>query len=96
MLVNRNDSAFEICIYAVDGEWEGKIIEYNMLRLLPTLHLQHRWTSQEAAIAGVQRRWQRLFPDDPNDPTPDMAASVTTMTEPATGVPGLFSHHPLS
>jgi len=65
MLIARGDSEFEINICVTDeGEWEGRIVEYNMSRVLPTSHLRHSWVSLEAALAGVTRRWQRLFPDD--------------------------------
>ena len=69
MLISKGDSEFEISIRATDeGEWEGRIIEYNLSRVLPTPHLHHSWTSLEAALAGVTRRWQRLFPEeDPPD-----------------------------
>jgi hypothetical protein len=32
--------------------------------VLPTPHLHHSWNSLEAALAGVTRRWQRLFPEE--------------------------------
>jgi hypothetical protein len=65
MLISKGDSEFEISIRATDeGEWEGRIIEYNLSRVLPTPHLHHSWTSLEAALAGVTRRWQRLFPEE--------------------------------
>ena len=65
MLIPKGDSEFEISIRATDeGEWEGRIIEYNLRRVLPTPHLQHSWLSLEAALAGVTRRWQRLFPEE--------------------------------
>ena len=63
MRIPRDESEFEVNIRAADGEWEGRIVEYNISRLTPTLHLCHSWTSLEATLAGVQRRWQRLFPD---------------------------------
>ena len=74
MLIHRGESEFEIHICETDGEWEGRIVEYNLSRLTPTLHLRHRWTSREAALAGVQRRWQRLFPDER---VPGFEAAVT-------------------
>lgn len=64
MFIARGDSEFEISIREADGEWEGRIIEHHISRLTPTLHLRHSWTSLEAALAGVRRRWQRLFPDE--------------------------------
>ena len=65
MLISKGDSEFEISIRATDeGEWEGRIIEYNLSRVLPTPHLHHSWISLEAALAGVTRRWQRLFPEE--------------------------------
>ncbi len=65
MLIRKGDSEFEISIRPTDeGEWEGRIIEYNMSRLMPIPHLQHSWVSLEAALAGMTRRWQRLFPDE--------------------------------
>ena len=71
MLVTRSESEFEVTISLVDGEWEGKIVEYNLSRAVPTVHLCHNWTSRDAAIAGVRRRWQRLFPDEPDEDMPD-------------------------
>lgn len=66
MLIAKGDSEFEISICETDeGEWEGRIIEYNLSRVLPIPHLNHSWVSFDAALAGLTRRWQRLFPDDP-------------------------------
>jgi hypothetical protein len=76
MLIAKGESAFEISIRATDGEWEGRIVEHNVNRLTPTLHLRHNWRSVEAALAGVQRRWQRLFPDEPAAEQPDFHAAV--------------------
>lgn len=65
MLIHRGDSEFEISIRLTDeGEWEGRIIEYHVSRLMPTPHLHHSWVSLEAALAGMTRRWQRLFPEE--------------------------------
>lgn len=65
MLIRKHDSEFEVIIRLTDeGEWEGRIIEYNVSRLMPTPHLQHSWVSLEAALAGLKRRWERLFPDE--------------------------------
>jgi hypothetical protein len=74
MRLLKEDSEFEISICATDGEWEGRITEYHISRLTPIPHLCHRWTSLEAALTGVQRRWQRLFPEDE---IPDLRAAVT-------------------
>ena len=66
ILIPKGDSEFEIRIRTTDdGEWEGRIIEYNLSRVLPIPHLNHSWVSFDAALAGLTRRWQRLFPDDP-------------------------------
>jgi hypothetical protein len=64
MMIIKEESEFEVSIHEVDGEWEGYIIEHNVGRLTPTLHLRHSWISAEAALAGIRRRWQRLFPDE--------------------------------
>ena len=64
MVICKEESEFDVSIREVDGEWEGHIIEHNVGRLTPTLHLRHSWTSAEAAIEGIRRRWQRLFPDE--------------------------------
>ena len=65
MLIRKGDSEFEVSICHTDeGEWEGRIVEYKATRLMPTPHLQHSWVSLDAAVAGLTRRWQRLFPDD--------------------------------
>jgi hypothetical protein len=74
MVIIKGESEFDVSIRAVDGEWEGQIIEYNIGRLTPTLHLRHSWTSAEAACAGLRRRWQRLFPDE--EP-PDFRDAIT-------------------
>jgi len=74
LLINKGESDFEVSIQEADGEWEGRIIEHNMSRLTPTLHLRHSWTSLEAALEGVKRRWQRLFPDEE---VPDLRDAVT-------------------
>lgn len=75
MLICKGESEFEVSIRATDnGEWEGRIVAYNTSRLLPALHLCHSWTAREAAIAGVTRRWQRLFP---HEAAPDFQDAVT-------------------
>ena len=79
MLIVKGESEFEISICEADGEWEGRLVEYNISRLTPTLHLRHRWTTLESAIAGIQRRWQRLFP---NEDMPDFHAAVTEPLSP--------------
>jgi hypothetical protein len=64
MLICQGESEFEVSIRATDdGEWEGRIVAYHTSRLLPVLHLCHSWSTREEVIAGVTRRWQRLFPD---------------------------------
>ena len=66
MQIVQGDSEFEVLILRTDEEeWEGRITEYNIIRLTPITHLRHSWTTLDAAVAGVTRRWQRLFPDDP-------------------------------
>lgn len=79
MRVIRGDSEFEISIRVEDGEWEGCLIEYHISRLTPTVHLRHRWTSLDAALIGVQRRWQRLFPDQE---VPDLRGAVAASLSP--------------
>lgn len=73
MLISTVDREFEVSIYEIDGEWEGHITEYSINLVTSVCHLRHRWTSLEAALAGLQRRWQRLFPDDP---APDFRAAI--------------------
>ncbi len=76
MLIRKGDSEFEVTIRLTDeGEWEGRITEYNISRLMPTPHLHHSWISLEAAQAGMTRRWQRLFPDEA---PPDFHEAVQT------------------
>ena len=75
MVISRGESEFEVHICLTDeGEWEGRIIEYTMTRLMPTLHLRHSWVTLETALQGVARRWFRLFPDEG---IPDFQAAVT-------------------
>lgn len=75
MVIPKDESEFEVTIRATDdAEWEGRIVEYNMSRLLPTLHLRHSWSSLDAAVTGVTRCWQRLFPDEE---APDFGGAVT-------------------
>lgn len=75
MLIAKGESEFDINIWVTDeGEWEGQIVEYNTSRVLPTSHLRHSWVTLEAAITGVARRWQRLFPDDVS---PDFREAVS-------------------
>ncbi len=76
MFVTRGESEFDVSISAVDGEWEGKIVEYNLSRVVPTVHLRHNWTSLDAALAGVRRRWQRLFPDELDEDSPDFQEAL--------------------
>jgi hypothetical protein len=76
MWITRGDSEFEVSISLVDGEWEGKIMENNLSRVVPTVHLCHNWTSRDAALAGVRRRWQRLFPDELDEDMPDFQEAL--------------------
>jgi hypothetical protein len=76
MLVTRGESEFEVSISLVDGEWEGKIVEHNLSRIVPTVHLCHNWTSCAAALTGVRRRWQRLFPDELEADWPDFQEAL--------------------
>jgi len=76
MLVTRGESDFEVSISLVDGEWEGKIVEHNLSRVVPTVHLCHNWTSRDAALAGVRRRWQRLLPTEPDEDQPDFQEAL--------------------
>lgn len=71
MFVTRGESEFEVSIRPVESEWEGKIVEYNGSRVVPTVHLCHNWTSLDHALAGVRRRWRRLFPDEREAEMPD-------------------------
>lgn len=73
MLISKVGSEFEVSIYEIDGEWEGYIVEHNIDRVTSVCHLRHRWTSLEAALAGLQRRWQRVFPDAP---PPDFRTAI--------------------
>ena len=50
MFVTRGESEFEVSIGAIDGEWEGKIVEYNLSRVVPIVHLCHNWISLDAAL----------------------------------------------
>lgn len=75
MFVTRGESEFEISMCPLDGEWEGKIVEHNLSRVVPTVHLCHNWTSLDHALAGVRRRWQRLFPDERDADMPDFHAA---------------------
>ena len=80
MFVSRGESEFEISIGAVDGEWEGKIVAYNLSCIVPIVHLCHNWTSLDAALAGVRRRWQRLFPEEPEEDMPDFHEALIELT----------------
>ena len=71
MFLTRGESEFEVSVRVVDGEWEGKIVEHNLSRVVPTVHLCHNWTSLDNALAGIRRRWRRLFPDERNEDVPD-------------------------
>jgi hypothetical protein len=76
MVISKGESAFEVCIRAVEGEWEGRIVEHTLSHMVPILHLRHSWPSPEAALAGVQRRWRRLFPDEPEEERPDFSDAL--------------------
>ena len=76
MFLTRGESEFEVSIRAVDGEWEGKIVEHNLSRVVPTVHLCHNWRSLDDALAGVRRRWRRLFPDEHDADVPDFHAAL--------------------
>jgi hypothetical protein len=89
MLVIRGESEYEVSISLIDGEWEGKIVENNLSRVVPTMHLCHNWTSRDAAVAGVRRRWQRLFPNEPDEDRPDFREALI---EPMP--PSHVSHNP--
>jgi len=80
MFVTRGESEFEVSIGAVDGEWEGKIVEYNLSRVVPVVHLCHNWISPDAALLGVRRRWQRLFPEELDEDRPDFHEALIELT----------------
>ena len=80
MFLTRGESEFEVSIRAVDGEWEGKIVEHNLSRVVPTVHLCHNWTSLDNALAGIRRRWQRLFPDADDADVPDFHEALVEST----------------
>jgi len=80
MFVTRGESEFEVSIGAIDGEWEGKIVEYNLSRVVPIVHLCHNWISLDAALAGVRRRWQRLFPEELDEDMPDFHEALVELT----------------
>jgi hypothetical protein len=71
MFLTRGESEFEVSIRVVDNEWEGKIVEHNLSRVVPTVHLCHNWRSLDDALAGMRRRWRRLFPDEGDADVPD-------------------------
>jgi hypothetical protein len=64
MVIEKGSRRFEMTVDEDDGEWVVKCYEYVSGRLLPTLHLLRRCTSQQAAIDAVVRKWGRLFPDE--------------------------------
>ena len=76
MFLTRGESEFEVSIRVVDSEWEGKIVEHNLSRVVPTVHLCHNWRSLDDALAGVWRRWRRLFPDERDADVPDFHAAL--------------------
>ena len=76
MFVTRGESEFEVSISMVDGEWEGKIVENSLSHVVPIVHLCHNWTSRDTAVAGVQRRWQRLFPDELDEDRSDFQEAL--------------------
>jgi hypothetical protein len=80
MFVTRGESEFEVTIRVVDSEWEGKIVEHNLSRVVPTVHLCHNWRSFGDALAGVRRRWRRLFPDEDDADVPNF---YEALSEPA-------------
>ena len=87
MLVYRGNSEFTVDIRAVEGEWEGKIVEHQISRIVPTVHLCHNWTSYAAALAGVRRRWQRLFPEESDEDMPDFQEALLEVPEDECPVP---------
>lgn len=84
MFITRGDSEFEVTLRAVDAEWEGKIVEYALSRAVPIVHLCHNWTTSAAALAGVRRRWQRLFPEDTAADLPDFQEAISEDVSPGT------------
>jgi hypothetical protein len=90
MLVTRGESEFEVSIGAVEGEWEGKIVEHTLSRVVPTVHLCHNWLSLDAALAGVRRRWQRLFPEELDEDMPDFHEALIEPTPPFAGAKSLI------
>ena len=87
MFLTRGESEFEVSIRAVDSEWEGKIVEHNLSRVVPTVHLCHNWRSPDDALAGVRRRWRRLFPDEGDADVPDFCEALVESALPFTPSP---------
>jgi len=46
------------------GLWVAKLQAFVPDRLYPTLYLLQTWTTQQEALAAVQRKWRILFPDE--------------------------------
>src|SRR5215813_3119137 len=87
MFLTRGESEFEVSIRVVDNEWEGKIVEYNLSRVVPTVHLCHNWRSLDDALAGVRRRWRRLFADECDADVPDFREALIESALPFTPSP---------
>ena len=76
MWVTRGESEFEVSISPVDSEWEGKIVENNLSRVVPTVHLCHNWASRDARCRWRAASLAAPLPDEPDEDRPDFQEAL--------------------
>ena len=64
MVLFRDARRFEITVEEHDGLWSAKLQGFIPDRLSPTLYLLQQYTTRQAAIEALQRKWHLLFPDE--------------------------------
>jgi hypothetical protein len=64
MVLFRDTRRFEITVEEHDGVWVAKLQGFIPDRLHPTLYLLQQFTTRQAAIEALQRKWHLLFPDE--------------------------------
>ena len=64
MVIFRDTRRFELTLAEHQGTWVAKLQAFVPGRLYPTSYLLQQFTTRQAAIAALVRKWHILFPDE--------------------------------
>ena len=63
MVIFQDSRRFELTVEAQPEAWTARLYEWVPGRLQPTLHVLRSFTTREAAIEALSRKWRVLFPE---------------------------------